>query len=114
MTQKNKKLRSSIKLEIIHRIIDGIPISPLIDDLKPDEILGVYRFVLETTVDFGRALHGPGFSKKDISHHLLSLNLDKIETPDTISSQNLISALHQTKKQIDGLAEAARQFALSK
>ena len=47
-------LNTTIKLEILKRIIDGKPVSLLIDDLKPQEIIQVHQFVLEKAIEFGK------------------------------------------------------------
>ena len=107
---KKTILKPSTKLEIVKRIFDGRPVSPLIDDMKPDEILHTYRFVMEKAIDFARAVKGPDFSKNDFSEYMGPLELDQGGHKD--SNRNLISALQKSKKQIDQLAAAAHKFAL--
>jgi len=107
-------LKTTIKLEILKRIIDGKPVSLLIDDLKPQEIIQVHQFVLEKAVEFGKCVKGDSFSKNDISTHLKPLNLEKIdESKYDNTNKNLLIALEKTKKQIDTICQIVREYSLN-
>ncbi len=107
-------LKTTIKLEIMKRIIKNHPVSLLIDELKPQEIIQVHQFVLEKAIEIGKCVNGESFSKKDITKHLEPLNLEKIDDsqPDS-TNKNLLFAIEKTKKQIDTISQIVREYALS-
>jgi len=109
-----KGLKTTIKLEIMNRIIKNHPVSLLIDELKPQEIIQVHQFVLEKALEIGKAVKGESFSQKDITKHLEPLNLEKIdETKFDSTNKNLLHALEKTKKQIDTISQIVREYALN-
>ena len=107
-------LKTTVKLEIMKRIIKDHPVSLLIDELKPQEIIQVHQFVLEKAIEIGKSVKGESFSQKDITKHLEPLNLEKIdESKFDSTNKNLLIALEKTKKQIDTISQIVREYALN-
>jgi hypothetical protein len=107
-------LGASLKLEIIKRIIDGKPVSPLVDDLKPQEIMLVHQFILEKALDFGKTVNGNDFSQKDISQYLEPTDINKFEDVEIdTTNKNLSRAIEKTKNQIDSLCQIIREYTLN-
>jgi len=107
-------LCASLKLEIIKRIFDGKPVSPLIDDLKPREIMLVHQFILEKALDFGKTVKGNELTQQDIAQYLNPPDINKYENVqiDT-TNKNLSLAIEKTKKQIDSLCQIIRDYVLN-
>jgi len=107
-------LSSSMKLDIIMRIFNGLPVSPLIDDLKPREIMLVHQFILEKALEFGKAVKGNELTQQDIAQYLNPPEINRYENVqiDT-TNKNLSLALEKTKKQIDSLCQIIRDYALN-
>ncbi len=107
-------LGASLKLEIIKRIIDGKLVSPLIDDLKPREIMLVHQFILEKALEFGKTVKGNDFSQQDIAqfHNPPDINRYEDVQIDT-TNKNLSQAIEKTKNQIDSLCQIIREYVLA-
>jgi hypothetical protein len=63
-------LKTHTKLQAIYWILNGTPVSQLIDNLAIPEIIEFQKYVWDLTVEFGIKVKGKKFTRKEITRHI--------------------------------------------
>ncbi|MEE4311256.1 MAG: hypothetical protein V2J62_05250 [candidate division KSB1 bacterium] len=117
---QSNSLRVSKKLEIIYHLLNGEPISHLIDDMKNHEVIDTQKFMWEKTVEFGVKSRGKNFARDEVTRYMTPSDqyqkLKNCKEPKYYCKGTLCINNHQEcarnkiKEHIDIMADAIRQF----
>jgi len=67
---KIQMLKTHVKLQVIYRILNATPVSPLIDVLAIPEIVEFQKYVWDLSVEFGIKVKGKKFTRKEITRNI--------------------------------------------
>ncbi|OQX83796.1 hypothetical protein B6D60_10040 [candidate division KSB1 bacterium 4484_87] len=69
-TQTTETLRPGDKLDILYRLFQGDDLGQLIDALDNNSVVGLQKFVWETTAEFGIIARRKNFSRREITRKM--------------------------------------------
>ena len=71
MFDTTQTLRTSLKLQLLHSVLHGLPVSELIDSLAIADVVKSQQYLWDLTIEFGLRARSTRFSRREVTRKML-------------------------------------------
>lgn len=71
MFDTTQTLRTSLKLQLLHSVLHGLPVSKLIDSLSITDVVKSQQYLWDLTIEFGLRARSTRFSRREVTRKMI-------------------------------------------